>query len=193
MIISINWLKKFVDINETLDELTEFLSSIGLEAEIKNNISELENLSVGFVNKTTKHPNADKLKICEVDDGEKIHQIICGAPNISSGQKVVFAKVGAVLPENFKIKKAKIRGVESYGMICSEKELKISDENDGIMILPNTFEIGKNFATRYGHYYDSIELDVTPNRPDALSHQGVARDIACVKNRDFAPDRKSVV
>ena len=187
MIISISWLKKFVDINETPDELTELLSSIGLEAEIKNNLNELNNLFVGYVNKTSKHPNADKLKICEVDDGTDIHQIICGAPNVSSGQKVVFAKLGAILPGNFKIKKAKIRGVESNGMICSEKELKISDEHDGIMVLPNDYEIGKNFVTEYGQKYNSIELDVTPNRPDALSHQGVARDIACAKNRDFTP------
>ncbi len=109
MIISISWLKKFVDINETPDELTELLSSIGLEAEIKNNLSGLKNLFVGYVNKTSKHPNADKLKICEVDDGTDIHQIICGAPNVSSGQKVVFAKLGAILPGNCKIKKAKIR------------------------------------------------------------------------------------
>ena len=187
MIISISWLKKFVDINETPDELTELLSSIGLESEIKNNLSGLKNLFVGYVNKTSKHPNADKLKICEVDDGADIHQIICGAPNISSGQKIVFAKDGAILPGNFKIKKAKIRGVESNGMICSEKELKISDEHDGIMVLPNKYEIGKNFATEYGQKYNSIEIDVTPNRPDALSHQGVARDIACVKNRKFNP------
>ena len=187
MIISIQWLKDFVDINETPNELAELLSRIGLEAEIRNDISELKNLSVAYVNKVSKHPNADKLKICEINDGLTVHQVICGAPNISSGQKVVFAKIGAILPGNFKIKKAKIRGIESNGMICSEKELNISEEHDGIMVLPNRYLIGKNFATKYAQDFNSIELDVTPNRSDALSHLGVARDIACAKNRDFKP------
>ena len=187
MIISIEWLKDFVDIKETPNELAELLSSIGLEAELRNDISELKNLFVGYVNKTSKHPNADKLKVCEVNDGKIIHQVICGAPNVSAGQNVVFAKVGAILPENFKIKKAQIRGIESSGMICSEKELKISENHDGIMVLPSTYKIGKNFVTEYAQKYNSIELDVTPNRSDALSHQGVARDIACVKKRKFSP------
>ena len=185
MIISIDWLKDFVDIDESPNELAELLSSIGLEAEVYNDTSELKNLFVGYVNKTSKHPNADKLKICEVDDGKTVHQVICGAPNVSAGQNIVFAKVGAVLPENLKIKKARIRGIESSGMICSEKELKISENHDGIMVLPNSYEIGKNFVTEYAQKYNSIELDVTPNRSDALSHLGVARDIACFKNRNY--------
>tara|TARA_Y100000590_G_scaffold241253_1_gene271276 strand:+ start:3612 stop:5990 length:2379 start_codon:yes stop_codon:yes gene_type:complete len=187
MIISIEWLKEFIDIKESNQDLADILSSIGLEAELNGIPQSLEGVITAKVESIKSHPNADRLKICIVNDGIKNFQVVCGAPNVDKGQTIAFAKVGSVLPGNFKIKKAKIRGVDSIGMICSEKELLISDEHDGIFILPNKLDIGQNFIDAYGYKYFSIELDLTPNRPDALSHQGVARDIATKTGRKFNP------
>ncbi len=187
MKVSIEWLKSFVDITETPEELAELLSNTGLEAEVIGVHNELPGVVIGYVETAEKHPNADKLKLCTVNDGKNIHQVVCGAPNVDAGQNIVFATVGSVLPGNFKLKKANIRGVESYGMICSEKELQISDEDDGIFVLPNDLSHGENFMDSFGKKFLSLELDITPNRPDAFSHQGIARDIACATNRKFKP------
>ena len=111
MIISLDWLKSFVDFEESPKELAEILSNIGLEAEIKKDFSKTKNIVVGSINEVTKHPNADKLKLCKIDDGNQIFDVVCGAPNVEVGKKVVFAKINSVLPNDFKIKKAKIRGV----------------------------------------------------------------------------------
>ena len=177
MIISLDWLKSFVDFDESPKELAEILSNIGLEAEIKKDFSKIKNIVVGSINEVTKHPNADKLKLCKIDDGNQIFDVVCGAPNVEVGKKVVFAKINSVLPNDFKIKKAKIRGIYSYGMLCSEKELDIGEDHDGIMILDDSFKIGDDFTKILKRKYSSIELDVTPNRPDALNHIGVARDL----------------
>ena len=185
MIISIEWLKKFVDIKENPEELAELLSNVGLEAEPTNMPLSLPGVIVAKVENTKNHPNADTLKICEVNDGNQIHQVICGAPNVAKGQIVAFATIGTMLPGNFKIKKATIRGEDSFGMICSEKELQISDEHEGIMVLPENLELGKDFSSSYGYKFLSIQLDITPNRPDAFSHLGVARDIAAVTKREL--------
>jgi len=187
MIISLEWLRQFVDIEETPNELAELLSKTGLEAEVIGMPSDLSGIVIGYVETVQKHPDADKLKLCTVNDGESIHQVVCGAPNVDAGQHIAFAKVGAVLPGNFKIKSAKIRGVESFGMICSERELQISDEHEGIMVLPSDLNPGDDFIESYGKNFLSVELDITPNRPDAFSHQGVARDIATAMNRTFNP------
>ena len=183
MIISIEWLKKFVDIKENPEELAELLSNVGLEAEPTNMPLSLPGVIIAKVENTKNHPNADTLKICEVNDGNQIHQVICGAPNVAKGQIVAFATIGTMLPGNFKIKKATIRGEDSFGMICSEKELQISDEHEGIMVLPENLELGKDFSSSYGYKFLSIQIDITPNRPDAFSHLGVARDIAAVTKR----------
>ena len=114
-----------------------------------------------------------------VNDGSVVHQVVCGASNVENGQTIAFATIGSVLPGNLKIKKVNIRGVESSGMICSERELNISDEHDGIMVLPKNLQLGTNFVDAYGYKFISIKLDITPNRPDAFSHNGVARDISC--------------
>ena len=185
MIISIEWLKKFVDIEENPEELAELLSNVGLEAEPTNIPLSLPGVIIAKVESTKNHPNADNLKICEVNDGNQIHQVICGAPNVEKGQIVAFATIGTVLPGNFKIKKANIRGEDSFGMICSEKELQISDEHEGIMVLPEYLELGKDFSSSYGYKFFSIQLDITPNRPDAFSHLGVARDVAAVTKREL--------
>ena len=185
MIISLDWLKEFVDIDESPDELSDLLSGIGLEAEATSVPTEISGVVIGKVETAEKHPDADKLKLCTVNDGKQVHQVVCGAPNVDSGQTIAFATVGSVLPGKLKIKKANIRGVESSGMICSERELNLSDEHEGIMVLPDDLEPGDDFVSSYGYKYISVELDITPNRPDAFSHQGVARDIACKTNRDF--------
>lgn len=185
MIVSIEWLKQFVAIEESPEELADLLSKTGLEAEVVGVPHELPGIVVGHVESAIKHPDADKLKLCTVNDGKTVHQVVCGAPNVDAGQNIAFASIGSVLPGNFKIKKAKIRGVESSGMICSEKELQITDEHEGIMVLPDNLNPGDDFMSAYGYKYLSLELDITPNRPDAFSHQGVARDIAAVTNREF--------
>ena len=187
MIVSIDWLREFLKIKESPNELADMLSNSGLEAELTSAPLSLPGVIIGKVENTEKHPDADKLKICIVNDGQKNHQVICGAPNVDSGQLIPFATVGSILPGNLKIKKANIRGVESNGMICSERELNISDEHEGIMVLPNDLPLGRDFMEVYGKKFISLELDVTPNRPDAFSHQGVARDLACVTNRKFSP------
>ena len=187
MRISIDWLKEFVNIDEAPDVLADILSNTGLEAEVTDFPLEIPGVVIGKVESAVQHPDADKLKLCMVNDGRQTHQVVCGAPNVASGQTIAFATVGAVLPGNFKIKKAKIRGVESSGMICSERELNISDEHDGIMVLPEGLELGKDFMEVYGNQFVSLELDITPNRPDAFSHQGVARDLACAMGREFSP------
>ena len=185
MIISIEWLKKFVDIKENPEELAELLSNVGLEAEPTNMPLSLPGVVIAKVESTKDHPNADTLKICELNDGNEIHQVICGAPNVAKGQLVAFASIGTTLPRNFKIKKATIRGEDSYGMICSERELQISDEHEGIMVLPKNLRLGKDFSSSYGYKFLSLQLDITPNRPDAFSHLGVARDIAAVTKREL--------
>ena len=187
MIVSIDWLREFLEIKESPNELADMLSNSGLEAELNSVPLSLPGVIVGKVESTEKHPYADRLKICIVNDGQKTHQVICGAQNVNSGQMIPFATVGSILPGNLKIKKANIRGVESNGMICSERELNISDEHEGIMVLPKDLPLGKDFIEVYGKKFISLELDVTPNRPDAFSHQGVARDLACVANRKFSP------
>jgi len=187
LIVSIEWLKEFVDINEPVAELADLLTNAGLEAAVTGAPSELPGVVIGTVETAEKHPDADKLKLCTVNDGNEVHQVVCGAPNVEAGQTIAFARVGSVLPGNSKIKKVTIRGVESSGMICSERELQITDEHEGIMVLPTELSPGEDFISAFGHRYISLELDITPNRPDAFSHQGVARDIACATGRTFAP------
>jgi phenylalanyl-tRNA synthetase beta chain len=124
--ISLNWLKYYVDLKGiSTKEIVDKLTMSGLEVEdVVDQSAMYENFVVGFVNEKTKHPNADKLSLCKVSIGDEEFQVICGAPNVDAGQKVVFAKIGAIVPKGeFKITKAKIRGIESFGMICSEAEL----------------------------------------------------------------------
>ena len=157
MIVSIDWLKEFVDIIETPEELSDLLSSVGLEAEYNDQFIEIKGVIIGKVLSTDSHPNADRLKVCVVNDGENNFQVVCGAPNVKEGQTIAYAKVGSILPGGFKLKKIKLRGVESNGMICSAKELNISDEHDGILVLPDTCRLGENFISEYGNKFLKIE------------------------------------
>ena len=164
------------------------LTMSGLEVEdVVDQTNLYKNFIVGFVKETEKHPNADKLTICKVFDGKDDLQVICGASNVKAGQKIVFAPIGTEIPNgNFVIKKAKIRGVESNGMICAEDELLLSDDHSGIMVLDEKLEAGKPITEALNLNDVILEIAITPNRPDALSHIGVARDLAALFDSDLS-------
>lgn len=193
MKISYNWLKKYIELTESSNEIAEKLTLTGLEVEDIETIgSDLDGFVVGHVLDVKSHPNADKLQICDVDTGDENVQIICGAPNIAQNQKVAVAKVGATLPVAMKdgsfltIKKLKLRGEPSNGMICSESELGISDDHSGIIVLNETLDTGMPLKEALGSSKDSVfEIGLTPNRPDASCHIGTARDLAAVLDRDL--------
>ncbi len=187
MTISYNWLSEYLPEKLEPEKLSKILTSIGLEVESLEKYEELkgglEGLIIGEILECGKHPDADKLSITKVDigTGEPL-QIVCGAPNVAVGQKVVVATVGATIypfaGEPMTIKKAKIRGAESFGMICAEDEIGLSDNHSGIMILPSATKVGMPAATYFEAYNDFIfEIGLTPNRMDAMSHLGVAKDV----------------
>lgn len=193
MFVSYKWLKEYVSLDGiTPEELADKITKSGIEVEGVDVLNEgLKNVVIGHVLEREQHPNADKLNKCLVDIGQGDPvQIICGAPNVDAGQKVAVAKVGAVLPGNFKIKKAKLRGEESNGMICSLQELGIEsklvakDYAEGIFVFPKEVEVGKD-ALEYLQRDDSVlELGLTPNRADCLSMLGVAYEVAAVLDRE---------
>lgn len=187
MNISYNWLKNYINIDVTPDDLSKALTSIGLEVggveEVQTVKGGLEGLVIGEVLTCANHENSDHLHVTTVNlGGEEPVQIVCGAPNVSAGQKVVVATVGTILysgDESFTIKRSKIRGVESLGMICAEDEIGIGTSHDGIIVLPADAVVGTLAKDYYGIKSDYLlEVDITPNRIDAASHFGVARDLA---------------
>ncbi len=181
MKISYNWIKELVDFDISPDDLAEELSLVGFEVDgVDKKGLDFPNVVVGKVLKKEKHPNADKLSLCTVTTGGSENlSIICGAPNVAEGQIVPVAMVGAELPGGFKIRKAKIRGVESFGMICSEQELGISEKSDGIWVLPDDLNIGEPLSKTFETDY-VLDVGITPNRPDAMSHIGIAREVAAI-------------
>jgi phenylalanyl-tRNA synthetase beta chain len=184
--ISLNWLKDYIDLSGiSVDDICDKLSFAGLEIEeVIDQGKQFENFVVGFVKERKKHPNADKLSLCIVSDGSQDYNVVCGAPNVDGGQKVVFAKVGAIVPTNgMKIEKAKIRGEVSLGMLCSERELGISDNHDGILILDPSQKEGTPIADALGMNDVVLDVAITPNRADALSHIGIARDLSAIYKR----------
>jgi phenylalanyl-tRNA synthetase beta chain len=188
MKISLNWIKEYINLDGiSVEEIVDKLTMSGLEVEDVVNQNEIyKNFLVGEVKSVSKHPNADKLSVCEVFDGNNFLQVVCGASNVAANQKVVFAPVGSIIPNgNFEIKKAKIRGVESFGMICAEDELLLSDDHSGIMVLDGNFLPGTPLSEALGLNDVIIEVAVTPNRPDALSHIGVARDLSAIFDREL--------
>jgi len=192
MNISYNWLKEYIDIDLEPEVLAEKLTHAGLEAVIVETLPEFfESIVVGHVVSKEKHPDADKLSVCMIDlgDGDP-QQIICGAPNIAEGQNVPVATIGTTFPGGMKIKKAKLRGVVSNGMVCSERELELSEDHSGIMVLDASTPLGTDMKSYLSGNDVSIELDLTPDRPDALGHIGVARDLAALLGLDM---RKPVV
>lgn len=188
MKISLQWLKKYVDLDGiSVKTIESKLTMAGLEVEnVVDGNAKFENFVVGLVKKKEKHPDADKLSLCIVNDGENDFQVVCGAPNVEEGQKIPFAKVGALIPKgNFKLKKVKIRGVESYGMICAEDELELGEDHEGIMVLDDSLIPGTPIAKALQLDDVIFEIGITPNRPDALSHIGVARDLAALFDKEL--------
>jgi phenylalanyl-tRNA synthetase beta chain len=187
MKISYKWLKKFIAIEQDTQQIDQLLTGCGLEVEdivpYSSIPGALEGIVVAQVLEKVQHPNADKLSVCKVDIGQaEMKQIVCGAPNVAAGQKVLVATIGStVYPTNgapFEIKKAKIRGELSEGMICAEDELSLGNSHEGILILPANYEVGKPASTYFEIYQDhTIEIGLTANRGDAASHLGVARDL----------------
>ena len=144
MRLSEAWLKSWVDIDLTTDELVQRLTMAGLEVdEVSPVAHDFDGIVVAEVISVQPHPNADKLRLCEVNDGSgDTVQVVCGAPNVGAGIKVPFARLGACIGDDFKIKKTKLRGVESHGMLCSAHELGLSEDNSGLMLLPQEYEVG---------------------------------------------------
>jgi phenylalanyl-tRNA synthetase beta chain len=190
MKISLRWLSDYIDINDYFTktaELSALLTGAGLEVEsIENLAAQYDHVVIGVILKKEQHPNADRLTLCQVATGDGVvHQIVCGAKNHNEGDNVIVALPGAVLPGNFAIKQSKIRGVESGGMLCSKKELGLPDDGvDGIVLLPKDAPVGKSFAQYMGFDDILLDLKVTANRADCLSHFGLAREVACLLGRE---------
>ncbi|NOE35126.1 phenylalanine--tRNA ligase subunit beta [Ruegeria sp. HKCCD7318] len=198
MKFTLSWLKDHLDTDASVDEIAEALTDLGLEVEeIVNPADRLAGFTLGHVKHAEKHPDADKLRVCTVETDEGDLQIICGAPNAREGITVVVCKPGMYIPGlDITISVGKIRGVESFGMMASERELELSEEHDGIIELPSG-EVGDKFVDWLAENDPSkvdpmIEIAITPNRPDALGVEGIARDLAArgigtLKQRDYAP------
>ena len=180
MIITIPWLKEHLKTAAKENEIIDQLTNIGLEVEaIKENSGEMGKFKIAKVLKVEKHPNADKLKVCDVTiGGKEILKVVCGAPNAREGLITIYAPPGTVIPKtNFELKVAKIRGVESKGMLCSESELNLSNDSEGIIELKNNEkEIGKSYFK--GSSQRAIDISITPNRADCLGIRGIARDLS---------------
>ncbi|MBO8129462.1 MAG: phenylalanine--tRNA ligase subunit beta [Peptococcaceae bacterium] len=181
MRVSFNWLKEFVDIPVGPEELAEKLTQVGLAVEgLEQPGKEVQGVVTARINEVKPHPNADRLVICIVTDGEQEYIIVTGAPNVEEGQIVPLAKVGARLAGGIVLKKAKLRGVESVGMLCAADELGIGEDHEGILILPPDTPIGQDVNPLLGLDDTILELDLTPNRGDCLSIIGVAREVAAI-------------
>ena len=180
MKFSLSWLRDHLDTNVSPEQIGETLTDLGLEIEsLVNPKDRLDGLTVGEILGVEKHPNADKLKVCQVKTSDKILNIICGAPNVRIGMKVVVAKPGSFIPGlNITLKNSEIRGIQSDGMMCSEKELEISEEHSGIIELPQDTKIGTPYSKLVDENKVIFEIAVTPNRPDALGVFGIARDLS---------------
>ena len=188
MKVTYNWLKEYVDFDSSPDELIEVLTMAGLEVESVEKVSGgFDGIVVAEVLEKKQHPDADRLSLCKVNDGQEIRQIVCGATNFDVGSKVPLALPGCEMPSDpnekpFKIKVGKIRGIESCGMMCSAKELGIAEDASGLHILPEDARVGQSFAEHIGREGDDVvyDLEVTPNRPDWNSVIGIARELSAL-------------
>lgn len=191
MKFSEQWLRGWVSPQVNRDELVARLSMAGLEVDsVTPAAGVFSGVVVGEVLSTEQHPDADKLRVCQVSNGAETFQVVCGAPNVRPGLKIPFAMIGAELPGDFKIKKAKLRGVESNGMLCSQAELQVGEGNDGLMELPTDAPVGQDIRVYLDLEDASIEVDLTPNRGDCLSLAGLAREVGALYN---APVTRPVV
>jgi phenylalanyl-tRNA synthetase beta chain len=181
MKFSEQWLRSWVNPDVSRDDLVARLSMAGLEVDsVSLAAGVFSSVMVGEVLSTEQHPDADKLRVCQVSSGAETFQVVCGAPNVRPGLKIPFAMIGAELPGDFKIKKAKLRGVESNGMLCSASELQISEDNEGLMELPADAPVGQDIRVYLDLDDASIEVDLTPNRGDCLSLAGLAREVGAL-------------
>jgi phenylalanyl-tRNA synthetase beta chain len=186
MKFSVNWLREFVDLPDKIDKLADLLTAAGVEIEgIEERGAKIDKVIVAQIKESARHPNADRLSVCVVDDGSgQSRQIVCGATNYKVGDKVPLALPGAILPNGLEIKKSKLRGVESEGMLCSGKELGFSQDAAGLLILSADAKIGVPIADLFPS--DTIlDVEITPNRGDLLSHYGLAREIAALTKQKF--------
>lgn len=187
MKISSNWLKEWLPEGLKIEDITNTLAMLGLEvASIEEVGPDFSDVVVGEVLSVNPHPNADRLKVCQVKiSNEETLEIVCGANNVKAGMKVPLAKLGAKV-KNLVIKKSKLRGIDSSGMICSEKELGIAKESEGIMELPKELEVGFNLSNYFGEKDHILDIEITPNRGDCLSILGIARDVAAAHGYKFS-------
>jgi phenylalanyl-tRNA synthetase beta chain len=184
MKFTVNWLKKYIDFDLSNGELAERLTMAGLEVDsVEELYPGLADLRVALVKEVNPHPNADRLSICEVDDGSGLRRVVCGAPNVRAGMLTALAVPGTMMPGGFRIKPAKIRGEASDGMLCSANELGLSTEKAGIMDLPSDLTPGQSLVAALGLDDTLIEVDLTPNRPDCASVIGIAREVGSFVGR----------
>ncbi|HSP44448.1 MAG TPA: phenylalanine--tRNA ligase subunit beta, partial [Chthoniobacterales bacterium] len=191
MKFSVNWLREFLELPSSVDELASLLTMAGIEIEgIEKRGANFDNVVVAQIKASAQHPNADRLSVCQVEDGSgQPRQIVCGAKNYKVGDKVPLALPGAVLLNDLKIRPSKLRGVESQGMLCSPSELGLSEDSDGLLILSPDSRVGEPIASLFPE--DTIfDVEITPNRGDLLSHFGLAREISAIV---AAPLRRGVV
>ncbi len=194
MKFSVNWLREFVDLPEDPEDIADLLTRAGVETEnIETRGAKIDNVIVSQITASSRHPNADRLSVCEVDDGSGTkRQIVCGATNYKVGDKVPLALPGAKLPNGTEIRKSKLRGVESEGMLCSAIELGLGTDAAGLLILSPEAKIGAPIRDLFPS--DTIlDVEITPNRGDLLSHYGLAREIAALtgsKLRSDAPRQR---
>src|SRR5579864_6738752 len=184
MKFSVNWLREFVDLPKNPEEIADLLTRAGVETEnIETRGAKIDNVIVSQINASSRHPDADRLSVCEVDDGSGIkRQIVCGATNYKVGDKVPLAPPGTKLPNGTEIRKSKLRGVESEGMLCSAIELGLGEDAAGLLILSPEAKIGAPISNLFPS--DMIlEVEITPNRGDLLSHYGLAREIAALTGK----------
>lgn len=189
MIFSNNWLREWVDPELAIADFVELLTMAGLEVDGVSNVAGgFTNVVVGLVESVSPHPTADKLKVCQVSDGEERYQVVCGAPNVSVGVKVPFAKPGAFLAlekeKSVEIKLVNLRGVDSSGMLCSGEELGIGDDSSGLLLLPESYEVGSDLQEAMELDDLSVDLDLTPNRGDCLSIRGLAREVGALIRKE---------
>ena len=186
MKLPISWLREYVDVDIDAEELAHRLTMAGIEVDAIERQGHIDNVVVGEVLAVAPHPNADKLRVVKVNDGDSEHEVVCGAPNVAAGQRIAFAGIGAELYDPYsddpdakrKLRRSKIRGVESRGMVCSERELGIGEDHDGILVLDTDAPLGTPIGDVLGDTV--LDLELTPNRPDCLGMVGLARDVAAL-------------
>src|ERR1700738_419405 len=191
MKFSVTWLREFVDLPDKIDKLAELRTLAGVEIEaIEERGAKIDKVIVAQITASSQHPNADRLTVCEVDDGSGTkRQIVCGAKNYKVGDKVPLALPGAKLPNGLEIKKSKLRGVDSEGMLCSAIELKLGEDAAGLLILSPEAKIGAPIADLFPSE-TVLDVEITPNRGDVLSHFGLAREIAALTGKKLRSETR---